>query len=77
MDIVDPSPTKLATIAAADLVLNAPAEHIEAEPPECLLEILEQLTDDLGMIRGVGIGWRIIQLEMMKTRIQPKQGALL
>ena len=59
-----------ATIAAAEHVLKAPEAHIAAEPPECLLEILETILKDLRKIKMLGIVHRIVRLEILheKTR---------
>lgn len=54
------------TIAAADHILKAPPAWIEAEPPYCLLEILEVVIEHLNQIREPGISRRVVQLELLK-----------
>lgn len=62
-----------ATIAAADHVIFAPAEWIAAEPPNCLQEILGAITDDLeAMLPMIGLGWKIIQLEILKAKTESR-----
>ena len=70
-----------ATIAAAERILKASQVWIGAEPPECLLEILEQTIADLRPIKELGVLWRIINLEILlektQKRLEPKQEMLL
>ena len=66
------SPEQEATINAAETILSAPKAHLEIELkeyPVAFLQILEVLTDHLFGIQAVGVGWRIIQLEIMKEKI--------
>jgi hypothetical protein len=61
--------TQIATCAAADAILNAPQAHIDADPPACLLELVEVCLEHLDF-QEVGIGGRIIDLTLLKDKIE-------
>ncbi len=64
---------QLNTIGCANHVLNAPAEHIRMEPPECLLEIIDQITEDLeAMLPNVGLGWLLIELTLLRDKTEKR-----
>lgn len=69
------TPTQEATVAAADHVLNATVADLAMEPPACLREILDVLTEHLTEIHEIGIGWKIIQLEIMKGKLEKEEAA--
>lgn len=73
--------TQLATCAAADTVINAPPEHLALEPKACLLEIIDVCIAHLSEFHGVGVGWRVIQLTLLRDRVEKEpcvvQSALL
>lgn len=66
------TPTQLETVAVADAVINAPQAHLDAEPRDCLLEIIDTCIEHLSAIHEVGIGWKVIELEIMKGRIEKR-----
>jgi hypothetical protein len=64
--------TETATVAFADHILAAPQAHLDAEPPQCLLELLEVALDHLSAIKEVGIGWKCVELEILKGKTEKK-----
>lgn len=64
------TPTQLATCAAADTVINAPAEHLALEPKDCLIEIIDVCLEHLSEFHGVGVGWRVIQMTLLRDRVE-------
>lgn len=65
------TPTQKATVALANHILNAPPEHIAAEPPECLVELIDTIIENLNFM-DVGIGWLVIQLNLLRAKVEPK-----
>ncbi len=64
---------QLNTIGCANHVLNAPAEHLRMEPPACLLEIIDQITEDLeAMLPNVGLGWLLIELTLLRDKTEKR-----
>lgn len=60
-------------IPFADHILQAPPEWIALEPPECLLELIEVGIEALQeLLPHAGLGWKIIQLEILKDKTQKK-----
>jgi hypothetical protein len=72
------------TVYAADSILMANPKHLAMEMrdyPACLLELVEVCIEHLTPIRAVGIGGRIIDLEILKKKLQkillPSQSEML
>lgn len=43
------------------------------EPPECLLEIIDQITEDLeAMLPNVGLGWLLIELAVLRGKTEKR-----
>ena len=59
------TPTEKSTIAVCDHILLAPQEHIDMEPPKCLLEILGTAIAHLRPIREPGVKWKVTRLKMI------------
>ena len=74
MERLDLTPTQVATIAAADHILNAPQEHIALEMEwlngQGLLDIIDVTIGNLSEIQAVGVGWRVIELTLMRDRVE-------
>lgn len=66
------TPAQQATVTFADHLLNAPPEWIQAEPTDCLLELIEVGIEHLSAFCAVGNGARIIDLELLKDRVKSK-----
>ena len=56
-------------IKFADDLINAPPEHLALETPEEVIALCEIAARHLeAHLPHLGLGWKLIQLEMMKDR---------